>query len=282
MLQFFKNIRRSVYDPVLYTELETRSTWLTLRYYSGLVVLVALVFGVAGTIFLSPLLTRFIGTARPVIESTYPKDLVITIKSGSAASSVQSQEPYAIPMPQELRAVLGTSTARNLVVINTREKADLGRFATYNTWLLVAKDGILFPKSGGTGDTSLQFQPYTSDLVITQSSYLALIDKLASFGDTLPLVICAFLIIAFIVWGLVRLLYFLVVALLVWLLLKSRQLPGSYGYSYRIAVHAATVPILANVFLFFVTGTMRSLSLIPFVFTIVLLGVVWLNLRKPV
>lgn len=283
MLKFFRNIGKSIYSPIFYQELEQRSTWLTLRYYLGVISLVAFLLGLGGTAVFGPMLTQFTSQATPVIQEIYPKDLVITIKSGTAASNIQSEEPYLIKMPKEMQEFLGATTTQNLAVINTKENADSNRFLALDAWILVAKDGIMVVQ--GTEDNmTTQLQPYTSDAVVTHDSYVAMVNKIASLGDKLPIVLLIVLIVAFFLWGVVRLLYFLVVALLVWLLLKARKLPATYGYAFRLSVHAATLPILLNFILVFVTGNIRTLAMLPFLFTIILLGVVWVNTKgtKPV
>ncbi|MFA6006803.1 MAG: DUF1189 family protein [Candidatus Paceibacterota bacterium] len=277
MLKFFKNIKNSVYNPEFYKELEGRSIWLSLRYYFGLIVLVALLLGLGYTAILGPMIVGFLGKADPVIRNVYPKELVVTIKSGSAASNVA--EPYFIKMPKEMQEFFGATTTQNLVVVDTHEKADPDKFRSFDTWALIAKDGLMVIKNNDKAG-ALEFQAYSSDLVLTQETYLSFIDKMMSYGDKLPIVIFVILLAVILLWGVARLGYFLIAAVLVYLLLKARKLPANYAHAYRLTVHAATLPILINLVLAAVTGDPRTLATVPFVFTIILLGVVWVNLRE--
>jgi len=277
MLNFFKNIVKSVYNPTFYKELETRSTWASVRYYLGLSVIIAVILGASTAALLSPLVVAFLGQAKPVVLDIYPKDLVITIKSGSAASNVS--EPYFIKMPDKMKQFFGATSTINLAVIDTREKADQSKFASFNTLSLVAKDGVMLLK-GENGVAGTTFQPYTSDFVMKHDVYVDFVNKVAGFGDKLPIVMLVSLIVGFFLWGVVRMLYLLLAALLVYLMFKARKMPVAYGQSYRIALHAATVPILVNLILAFFTFNPSILSTMPFLFTIILLAVVWFNTRE--
>lgn len=278
MQKFLKKIVRSVYDPEFYKELRASSTWLSLRYFVGITAWVAFFIGLGATALLGPLMLNFIHQAEPVIRDIYPNELVVTIKSGTAASNVA--EPYRIKMPKPVQDFLGATSTQSLAVIDTRNNAEPSAFLNMNTWALVAKDGIMVMKADDDKNIGTEFQAYQNDFVITHDAYTKLVDKLLGFGDKLPFVMLVFFIIGFFIWGAFELVYFIFAAILVYLLLKSRGVEANYGYSYRIAIHAATLPILINFVLAFATGDIRALAVFPFLFTIILLGVVWANLRQ--
>ena len=276
MLKFLKNIKKSVYDPAFYKELATSSTWGSLRYFVGITASVAFFLGLGATAILGPMMLDFIHQAEPVIRNLYPKELVVTIKSGTAASNVA--EPYVIKMPKEIQKFFDATTTPNLAVIDTHEPADPDRFLSLNTWLLFSKDGLTYMK-GGEGKLGIEFQKYENDVVMTHDNYTGLVNKILSFGNKLPIAMLLFFVIALFIWGVFQLVYFLFAALLVYLLLKSQGMVAKYGHAYRLTIHAATLPILINFVLAFVTGDIRALAVLPFLFTIILLGVVWVNIR---
>jgi len=278
MIKFFRNVWKSIYNPSFYKELETRSTWLSVRYYFGLICVIAFFLGLGATAVLGPMLSTFLGQAKPVVLDIYPKELVVTIKAGTAASNVT--EPYFVKMPDKMKQFFGATTTNiNLVVINTRENADQGKFQTMNSLVLVAKDGLMIAKNG-EGKTGTEFQPYTNDIVMTHDVYAVFVDKLAGFGNKLPVVMLVVFFIGFFIWGIIRMAYFLLAAVLVYLLLKARKMPATYGHAYRLTLHAATLPILLNFFLSFIMFDPRALAVLPFLFTIILLAVVWFNTQE--
>lgn len=279
-MNFFKNIAKSVYSPAFYLELRTRSTWLSLRYYLGLSAIIALILGLAATAVFGPILLQFVSKAEPVVRDLYPSELVVTVKSGSAATNVA--EPYTIKVPKEMQEFFGATSTISLVTIDTRQNADITNFLALRTLFLVAKDGIVLNKDLDGGAAGAEFHAYTKDFVMTKDVYVGFVDKLTGFGDKLPYAMMVFLVVALFLWGVARLVYCLPVAVLVYLILKTRNTTGepvSYGHAYRTTVHAATLPILINFFFAFASGNIMMLAGVPFLFTLILLAVVWMNTR---
>lgn len=281
MTTFIKRIGQSVYSPEFYRQLASSSTWRSLGYYLLFAFLVAVVLGLGVSSVVVPTLSRVVAEGLPVAEGLYPKELVITIKGGQAAANVS--QPYFIRTPdvllEKLKNEEGVQIPPNLAVVDTKNSFNAEQFARYNTVIWVARDGFAVIKDAGAGTFSAEFQNYTNDLVINHDRYATLIEKMKGFTEWLPGATVALLMVAFFVWGIVRLVYFLIAAVLVYLLLKVLKQPASYGYAYRLTLHAATLPILLNLALAFFAGNIHPVSTIPFLFTIIILFIVWVNIR---
>lgn len=283
MFSFFKNIGKSVYSPTFYGELGERSVWFSLRYYLGLVLLVATILGLGASAIFVPTLSKIIKEGLPIAETLYPKELVITIKAHEAASNVK--EPYVIPLPEVMKSQSksrATELPDNLVVIDTQKPYNADTFSVYSSAMVVNKDGFSVVADTEGGTFIPKFTPYSTDYVITHEKYVGLTKNISMLAEKFPDFAVLFFITIFFIMGISRLLLFIPIAGLIWLLLKSLSKQNTYGYAYRLAVHASTVPIVINLLLTFVLGTVRALATIPFLFTLILLATAWINLRVEV
>jgi len=285
MLDFLKKIRSSVYDPDFYRGLIDTSVWSAVRYYLWIAFFIAVILSLSTTAFLGPRLLTFVDESEDVARGLYPAELVVTVKSGTAASNVA--EPYRVPMPKELDELFATReyftgnkirAPTNFAVINTNKEANIKEFYQMDTFILVAKDGLMVDQDVGT-KPKVQFDEYGTDIVMTHTLYQSILDGVYRLRQYLPVAILAVFFGGFFLWGVLHFVYFIFAGLLIYLLLRARSLSATFGNSYKIAIHASTLPILANFILTFATMNPATLARVPFLFTIILLLVVWVNTR---
>jgi hypothetical protein len=272
MKSFLNSIKDSIYNPEFYRTVTIRPLSDVFKYYFKLVVLVALLITVVGSLFLLPAIINFVQSAGMVISRDYPKDLVITLKDGIASTNLTTEPHFPKVPPEFVGMKINDKPVDHLIVIDTRSPVDTSTFLGYNSYAMLGKDSVAVRKDDG--QVSIQSLNNMSDMVLDHN-------MVADFISRLPTLVRIFapglVILSFIVSSisyLFVLVYLLIIALFVWGVARLKGFTYNYKDSYKTAIYATTLPIILN-FVLLAFGIT-----IPWLFTLVVLLVVSVNLRK--
>ncbi|HEY9585799.1 MAG TPA: DUF1189 family protein [Candidatus Paceibacterota bacterium] len=273
MKQLIENIKKSIYGPTYYQELLSRPASFSWKYYFA--------FTLTLTIFLTitlsvPLVPKVHQVARDLPEkffAYYPDELEVRIDKGVASSNVV--EPYFLPVPIEFKgSVRPQDSLGSLVVIDTKTPFSVAQFGTYKSALWLGRDQVAFFDDNG----SIRIRPFEvgMNLTLNENVLRGFEQKLRPFYKfAAPAYVVLIFLGLTIVFGL-KLLYLLFAAVLIFFLGRLLKQRWSYGASYRIGLHAVTLPLLLNMLLsFFYLPTIS----LPFLFTAIILAVVFVNYK---
>lgn len=261
-MKFFTNVKNSIYGPGFYAALGSRSMGRSVGYFIGLATLLSIVTAVPVISGLASFLNE---KAVNEFFGAYPEDLVVTLADGKV--SINQPEPYFVPNPEE-------DDKKNLVTIDTKSEFSGSQADEYSTYVLVKED---FAVMAGSGDQAGRIVPFNTfdDIVITKEMVAGWGSALAPYAGVALFAASIILFIAFIVGSLFYFIYFLIPAVLILGIGRLLKQPFGFAHAYKVAIHAATLPLLAST-AFFLFGTPK-----PFLaFTVLLLLVATLNLSK--
>lgn len=289
MMNFFRDIKNSIYNPAYYQTVRQQSFTSSLKYFAKLSVLVACIasiipiVGILGVlIFKQDTLVQ----ARMGIINAFPQELSIHVQDGKLSTNVD--EPYAIPMPRIIRELEQTqeqsqdsaqgmpsgSMPENLVVINTKKPIEIGDFETYHTAAIVSSDyvGIYNQDRGKVELQSLGDIRETHTL--DKPMFEILVNKVWKFVFILGMVITALLPFFFFLFFFVgHMVYLVFGALIVWLVLRLMHQRTDYAEAYVLGLHLITLPLLLYALVPFV-------FFMPLLFTLLLAGITYVNFKQ--
>jgi len=263
-------MRKSIYSPEFYRDLLARPLSFSFKYFYSLALALSLVFTVWFSLSAIPFLQTLMRTLEPAILASYLDELVVTIQGGKA--SVNVAEPYPVPLPDELRALVGRaneSLPENLFVINTKEPFTLEGFRGYDTAILLTEEAFVIRDKDGIRVQELSQVP---NVKIDKSSVVSVVGYLAPLLRWLIPVVVFAIFIGLLAFMSAKLVYLLFGALLVWVVGKIRHVKFGYAKAYQIGMHAITLSVLVGALSFL------GFPKIPYLFTILFVVMAWLNL----
>src|SRR3989344_2911929 len=169
-------IGNSVYGPRFYHELASRSFSYSIKYITLLSLAFAIIYTLWFGITIGPSILTFFTNVRLTITETIPNDLVVTIKAGNA--SINRPEPYTIATPQSWKSEMHTTSFRfhkNLLVIDTKTPFSVDAFRTYDTFVLLGKQDIVYENN--TNRIEIVSLVNTPQTTIDKNTITFLIDK---------------------------------------------------------------------------------------------------------
>ena len=272
-MQIFK---QSFYSPQFYRELKHKNFWFSLKYFYSLVLILAFVSAVASSIFVLPMVKTLMQKAEPFLRS-YPSELAITIQDGRASANVA--EPYFVEMPRWLCDLSGEMEENdfckltNVVTIDTKTPFSLSKMEEYKTLAWLTSDSMVVKQGAETKITALKDLPNT---VVDKHFMDGLADKTAKIvrrATPVVLPVTAILIFFAYIVSLSKLVFLLLGALIVLLIAKIKKVEMTYGYAYRIGLHAVTLGVILN----FLGNS--GLPSVPGLFTIIFAICAWVNIE---
>lgn len=275
----FQKIKDSIYNPEFYREIRNESFGRAFAYYYKLAFWIALISAIVASFTISPKLNSFLDLVDEKVLTAYPAGLEVTIKDGHA--STNQVAPTLIPLPvTEIPAKIDSrdnqmpADLENFLVIDTTQPFTLEMFKNYHTVALLTADSLVsYDRGQAVTIRSLQNWP---SFVINQGNLTTWSTSLNSVASRwlLPLVLVGiFLLVLFI--ATFALAYLLVASLLVYLVAIIRQNRLTYSQAYRVSMHAITLPVIISM----LDLLLPSFTLPPFLFTLILLLVVAVNLK---
>ncbi len=273
MQQFIEHIQKSIFNPEYYRELLTRPASYSWKYYWSFAMLLAVFMTIFSTIPLVPTVNTTLNDLSRNIIAYYPDLLEVRIDKGEVSTNVS--EPYYLAMPKIMRDHVATATdPQYLVVIDTHAQVSVEQFKAYKAGFWISKE-YLIAGDGNGGIRIYKFGPQVT-YMINESSVQSFMKAVQPYFKFVAPILVLVVFVAMLLSFALNLLYLLFGALIVWLMGKLMKQNFTYGTSYRICLHATTLPLIVGL----------ALSLlpigggIPFFSTILLLIVVYVNFHK--
>jgi hypothetical protein len=274
MKSFIEHIHKSIYGPEYYEELLVRPASFSWKYYGSLAMLLALFLTIIHAISLVPTITQTLNNFPKTFLAYYPDELEIHIVNGHASSTVL--EPYFLPLPELLKEGIGdNSSTTHFGVIDTQTPASLERFQTHNAFFAVSQDALIVRDQQG----GVRISPFSSSFNYTVNERVLydLIGTAEPFFKFVAPIVVLIVFFAMLLMFAIELIYLVFVALLVFVMGRALKHKWTYGTAFRICLHAVTLPLLLSTAFSLVNLNMGSLPFLP---TLLLLTVVFLNLRN--
>jgi hypothetical protein len=279
-MNLWERIKQTIYRPDFFVHHSYRVGSglkfysLLLLFFIGLRVLLALPATVQ---FYQTILSDAWERQEAIVTDLFPEELRLSVNDGIVSTNVT--EPYAIPMPQEWRALQG-DMPENLVVINTLSATETDDFARADTLIIIGRDSVgfhnankgefrIYDLSGRDGKwpVSVDRQAF-AEFVATTSDVVRWV--LIIGGIALPFILYAVLWIVYLV-------YLVFGALVIWAGAKWRGHQITYGDAYVAGMFLFPIPFLYEFLSSYGQGLAGN---IPFAFTLLLLVMTLLNFQK--
>lgn len=274
MKQLISHIKQSVFSPEYYHELLSRPLGYSWKYYSALAMLIAMFLTIVSSIPLVPRVNKATHELPAKFFVYYPDALELHVQNGVITSNVE--EPYFLPVPEMFKSEFSQNpNIEHFAVIDTKTPISLDAFRAYKTVMWVGGNALAFYDN----QQGIRIEPLPKDstYVVNETTLRSIEGRIAPyygfFAPAMVLMIFVGLMLALAV----NFAYLVVGAIFILLfarfILKQKW---SYGTSYRIGLHAITLPLLADT-LFSIVGV-NILSL-PFLQTALMLAVVYVNYK---
>lgn len=268
--------KKSVYSPEFYREVLGKSFSFSIKYFYSVVLVLAVALTIGISVDLVPKAYAFLRDLGPAILDYFPSELEVRIKDGTASSNVT--EPYALPLPDELRQFMKSSEgvaprAKNLFVIDTRGSFSEEEFKNYDTLVLLTKNSVAW-QNEKKGKIELQTLDQTPNTTINKKKVSELVDVVNRLSRwVIPFFIFAIFAFMMVVLSF-HLVYLLLAAFLIWFLGRIKKTGIGYKKAYQVGLHAMSLGMAFDFFAFFLAPGAR----VRFLFTILMLVVAWINL----
>ena len=273
-MKFLDNIKDSVYSPPFYKDIPWSGFWKAVRHFLLLIIVLTVI---QAGITAVPIATSFkVGVQNFVnsLVASYPEELVITIKDGEAEVNVE--EPFFLSLPKEVSGLVESEGFENLLVIDTQNPYKGIQMDEYSTIAWLTKDALFVRGDDGgidvinlsdVGDFTLDKRLIDSgvSMITPYSKYLG------------PIAVVAVTLGIYLSYS-QRLFYALFFALVLLILSSVLKLHWTYGQAYKISLYAMTAGMLFE-FLLGITSAYHQFSGFPFMFTLITLAVVFINVR---
>src|SRR3989338_1252226 len=270
MKQLIEHVKKSIYGPEYYRELEMRPFSFSLKYYSALALFVALLLTIVSSIPLVPEVSRAVREFPEKFFAYYHDQLEVKIEKGIVTSNVS--EPYVLPDPAAAGQATGEQGA--FLIIDTKTPFSLEQFRAYKTLTWLGEKQIAMDDGGG----GVRIVPFTENttLTINEGTIRGFEQRLRPFYKFIAALVVGVIFLGLLIGFCFNFVYLFFCALLIFLLGRLMKRHWSYGTCYRIGLHAITLP-----FLIFVVFSLLSFSPIdlPFLYTLIMLGVVYMNFK---
>jgi len=272
-MNFFKTIKNSIYSPSFYQQIPTRSFKSSLGYF----LLLTLILTIVSTLtFLGTLLTDVPADIQELLQSTtncYPDELEIKINKGQVTTNVA--EPYFIPL---CLAYQTDKDYNNLVVIDTQTPFSSTQLNQYKTMTWLTKDALIYKKSGLKVEAVDLSQ--VADFTLDKSTVNYWIGFISPWVKFIGPALTVLIIFGLYIFYSLKLINLLFIALLIWLLAKILKKTLGYGQAYKLGLYGVTLGLLVEILVGF-TKQWTNFGGFPFMFTLIILGVVFINYLKP-
>ncbi len=269
-MNLLSSIKNSIYNPTYYHELLKKPLSYSLKYYFSLITIISAIFTIFSIFSFIPQTKLSIEHFLEDANKYYPEELEIKIKRGELSTNVQ--EPYFIETPTELNS--DDYSSKNIVAIDTKNEPSVELLKSYDTTILITKNAVMFSKNDGDATIkSLQEMPNFVLNKAVFTSYSAKIESLMKFFYPISIIVVFFINIVLLSF---RLIYLFLASLLILLFVRLKKVDITYTKSYQIGIHAMTLGAL----LFTLLDITDSNIQIPFLFTIILVVIVIINIKK--
>lgn len=272
-MNFIKTIQNSIYSREFYKTIPQKTLWQTIKYFLLLILLLTVISLVSlfqNLVIETPTLIE--NLAKDTL-SCFPKDLEIKISKGEATTNVE--EPYFIQnCGSALREITNTNT---LAVIDTKTPFSQSKFDEYNAQVWLTKDAII-TKDGN--DRTRLYSLKGVDFTLNKETLNTIYNKFSPYLKFIGPVLLILAFLGIFIFHLFILLQLLLTASLIYLLGKIFKHDLNFSSSYKIGLFAATLGLILDT-LVGSTSQWTNFSGFPFMFTVITLGVVIVNVFLP-
>jgi hypothetical protein len=271
-MNFFEKIKKSIYSPDFYASVPESSFWKAFRY----LLLLFFILAVLQTIIMSLAVKNIekeLGTLLTNTVNSYPEELQVELKDGKVSTNVS--EPYFIPLPEGDN--WEEENIKNLIVIDTKTPFSAPQFNVYESAAWVTKDAVYYKRDSARIE-AFDLSQIQEDFVLNKSFVETLGGTIRPYLKYVtPVLIVATFIGTFAGFEM-KLLYLLLLALGILLLGKVMKWGLSYAHSYKVGMYAITAGVLTE-FVLSAADQYLQIPRLPFLFTVMTIVVVYVNLR---
>jgi hypothetical protein len=269
-MNFFQQIRSSIYDPDFYLKLLDKSLGFSIGYYLKLSSVLALVVAVFFAVTTVPNLNRLIWPIGDTVVALYPDDLEIKITDGRV---ITNQDRTVIALPADWpRTVLSPT---NLLVIDIGATPTIEDLDKADTVALLTEEAFIFrnDQDGFEIISLTESRDFELTKEILNNSISRVEPWLILVAPVLVLMLFVFVFIVITLLLLPLSILAFLVFVMVRLILPTSTGKISYGTSYRLSLHAFTLPLL-----FILPLAMVGLTLPAWLAILCPLFIIYLNL----
>jgi hypothetical protein len=274
-MEFFRNIKNSVWGPKFYQELLQKPASYSFRYYFIFALLAAVLVTIILSFSVLPEIKSVIEEFTVKALQNYPENLVIKIENGKASTNTQA--PFYLKLSDDIKLngddITGQGDIKNLLAIDTKTPFDVNKFAEYKSYCVLSETSLACRDNGAIKTNSLEKAPNITINKEKVSGWLKEISTPLKLVYPLYFVIMItvlFLAIAF------RLAYLLFFALLVWLIASLKKMNIGYSKSYQLGLHLMTPAFIIT----YLVSLLAPKANIPCFFTVIALIFAIINLKK--
>lgn len=272
---FFYVAYKSIVSPKYYRELLKTNFDFSIKYYVVLILIAATITSVGTYLIEGPRAKRVVENVLSQIETSYPEDLVFTIKDGGW--EVNKPLPLIFEFPKtEIKdggRFQQEPISKNLLVLD--KNGTVEDLKKYDTIILVNESNVLIRKAGEPDVMPLKDMPNTT---LDKAKVMAATGNARGLaGWVLPLAIILFAFSGAVVYYTVfRGIYIVVVGAIIFGLGKLMRTGVDFKKAVRVGIHSMTLPILVDIGL-----SLANLgAVVPFWFMVLNLLIAFLALRE--
>lgn len=264
---FLNAIKNSIYSPQYYAGIPQKSFGESFKYFLGLIFILSAVQA-------SSWIYAYISVGKVVIDkivdraaSVYPSELEITVKDGQVSTNVE--EPYYITIPELEKE------STNLLVIDTKTPYSSAKFNEYKTAAWLAKDSVFV--KGNNKIEVMDLSEQQVNFVLNKAIYDGLVSTIRPYLSFITPIVAVGSILVIFIGNVFLLVYLLLLSALIFLLVKLLRKSLTFSQSYKVALHAITLPLIITTLMGLV-----GVAGFSFMFTIIALVVAIINLAAEV
>lgn len=285
-MQFLENVKSSIYNPAYYSEILNQPFSSSLKYFLSLAALIALFSTIVFSFTTLPEINKFINEISPKVLNYYPDNLEVTVKNGKVSTNVT--EPYFIKMPAEIKSEFQNSNNNstktspdltkidNLFVIDTISPLTMDSFKNYKTFVLISRDSVAYVDNNAVKIQSLD---QSINAVINKGKISSALNEIMPYIKIIPFVLVPSVFIGWWIGFIIgNLIYLIFGAFVIWLAAKIMKKELEYGKAYQVGLHAITLSVILDAMVFWFFPQLKF----TFLFTIIMLVIVWVNLKPAV
>lgn len=267
-MNFLKDIIQSIYAPDFYSDLPQKTFMRSIGYFLLLILLITIIQSAA---LIGPLIIDTPVKLQGFIQDTircFPEDLEIKIANGQV--SVNKPEPYFVSSCGGFE-----EKDMQLLVIDTKTPFSSEKFDQYKVGAWITKDTVFYKQNNyETRSYSLnQIKEYKLNQSVL-NSYANIVSPWLKFVG--PVLLLFAFIGIYLAYDF-RLIHILILAVLIWILGKAFKKTLTYTQSYKVGLHAITLGLIVELIIS-LTNRWTNINGFPFMFSILTLGVVIVNL----
>lgn len=265
-MNFFRTILHSIYSPLFYADIPSKSLKSALGYFVLLILLLTIV---QTATVIKPIFYDTSKNIKLVVDEVvnqYPKELEIKVSGGQVTTNVT--EPYFIPFSE------GSNRFKNLIVIDTKTPYSATQFNAYQSVVWVTKDSIFYKDNNSLQTRSLDVSQL-GDFTLNKQLLNNLVDQFSPWIKFIGPILFVFAILGFFILYSFRLVHLLLLALVIWLLSTIFKWSLNYSSSYKVGLYAMTLAFLVEI----LAGILK-LPTFSFMFTLLTFIIVLVNILQ--